>query len=357
MDHEAEDESVLNARLAILGLLVASSALARPGVIEFSDGQRVEGNVTLTPGKQIQLLSGGQQRAFGLERVREIRFRPEEELMERNWRFREAGKAEKEFWGDPYPVRHVKASVVFADSTTADGHLFTTVLYVEAKEGTRKVIVYAKQRGEQKQTLAQLVYPTRIRFTDDAADSAARLKLTLKIPGVGSDMEVTGVAIGSLVGLYAHATGKPGEYDMTAPLGEQVAIGYRNGNEIVMGWPAGAAEKITARVREGVQDAQDFFDGKELLGVWHDEVTGNVYSLMLLHRRGHTTMGGGKTQPWRVSIWRWKYDAESNQLMLAGRCDLFREITGRGAALPRVRPSAKLWQPRIENQGVMIDER
>jgi hypothetical protein len=329
-------------------------AYGRPGNIEFSDGKTLSGDITLTPGKQIQFLDAAQQRAFGLEQVSEIRFAPEEEKMERAWRFIEAGKPAKEFSGQPYPVRHVKATVALADGSTFAGHLFTTVLYVEDADGARKVILYAKQRGTEGQTLAQLVYPSRVQFHDEAGQGAARLRVTLKLPGIGRQTEVLGLAIGSLAQLWARPTGAAGEYEMAAPLGEELLLGYRNGNELVMGWPTGADEKIVARVREGVKDAQDFFDGKELVGVWHDAAAGNVYSLMLLHRQGGTTLGGAKSQPWRVSVWRWKYDPETNQLMLAGRGDLFRDIIGRGDALPRVKTTEKLWQPKVVGREVVI---
>ena len=338
----------------ICSLFLVPCSFARPGVIEFSDGKSLEGNITLTPGKQLQLLDGAQQRGLGLERVREIRIAPEEETMERAWRFLEAGKPAKEFTGPPYPVRHVKATVVLADGATVRGHLFTTVLYIEGREETRKVILYAKQRGAEGQTLAQLSYPSLVRFTDAVAPGEARVRVTLRLPGLGHATELMGLTLGSLVSLAAHPTGQPAEYDMTAPLGEPVLLGCQTGHEIIMGWSNAAPAKVVARIKEGVNDAEDFFDGKELLGVYDDEPAGNVYSLMLLSRRGATTLGGDKTQPWRVSVWRWKYDPETNQLMLAGRGDLFRGILGRGDALPTVRTSEKLWQPKIDGQTIVI---
>ena len=340
--------------MLICYLFLAPCSFARPGVIEFSDGKSLEGNITLTPGKQIQFLDGSQQRAFGLDKVREIRFAPEEETMERAWRFPEAGKSQKEFTGQPYPIRHVKATVVLSDGGTIAGHLFTTVLYVEGKETTRKVVLYAKQRGEPGQTLGQLSYPSLIRFTDDAGPAVARLRVTMRLAGIGAQTDLLGLTLGSLVRLDGHPAGKPAEYDLAAPLGEELLLGCQTGNDILIGWPKTAAAKIVARIKEGITDAEDFFDGKELLGVWYDEPAGNVYSLMLLSRRGATTLGGDKTQPWRISIWRWKYDPETNQLMLAGRGDLFRGILGRGDALPTVRTSEKLWQPKIDGQTVVI---
>jgi hypothetical protein len=347
-----KDEPVLMRTIfLLLGLAAASVVHARPGVVEYSDGHSVTGNVTLTPGKQIQFLDGTQQRAFGLELVREIRFWAEEETMERKWRFREAGKADKEFTGQPMPVRHVKATVALADGGTITGHLFTTVLYVENAEGARKVILLAKQRGEEGQTFAQLVYPSRIAFTDEAGHAGARWTVKL---GHAPD-EFMGLALGSLTRLDARRAGA-GQYSLAAPLGEELLLGYRQGNEIMVGWTTNAEEKVVARVREGVKDAEDFFDGKELLGVWHDEVAGNVYSLMLLHRKGGTTLGGAKSQPWRVSVWRWKYDSETNQLMLAGRGDLFRGIIGHGDALPAVKTSEKLWRPKVTGQQIVVNE-
>lgn len=335
--------------LVALLLLVAGSVHARPGMVEYSDGHSVTGNVTLTPGKQIQFLDGTQQRAFGLEQVREIRFFAEEETLERKWRFIAAGKADKEFTGQPYPVRHVKATVALADGGTITGHLFTTVLYVEDAEGACKIILLAKQRGEEGQTLAQLVYPSRISFTDKAGQ--AGVQLTVKL-GSSPD-EFMGMALGSLTRLNARRA-EAGQYTMAAPLGEELLLGWRKGNDILVGWATNAEAKVVTRVREGVKDAEDFFDGKELLGVWHDAAAGNVYSLMLLHRQGGTTLGGAKSQPWRVSVWRWKYDPETNQLMLAGRGDMFRGIIGPGDTLPAVRTDEKLWRPKVTGASLII---
>lgn len=333
---------------------IAVLTQARPGVIEFSDGKTMEGNITLTPGKQLQLLDGTQARLFGLEQIREIRFAPEEETLERKWRFPEAGQTKKEITGKPFPVRHVKATILLPDNSALTGHLFTTVLYLEAKDETRKVILYAKQRGTEGQTLAQLTYPTRIQFTDDAGQAEARWKVQLNAPGITAATEVAGMSIGSLVRLNATSTEQSGAYEVAAPVGEEMFLGWRTGNNIVVGWPKNADDKIVARIRQGLTDAEDFFDQKELLGVHHDEPAGCVYSLLLLSRAGHTTMDGEKTQPWRVSVWRWKLDIETGQLMLAGRGDLFRDIIERGGALPSVRTSEKAWKPKPQNQCITI---
>jgi hypothetical protein len=354
MDRETEDEFVLMKFLAMVLLMSASWVQARQGVIQFSDGNTIEGNITLTPGKQFQFLDGKGQKAFGLERLREIRFVPEEETMERKWRFPDAGQARKEFTGQPYPIRHLRATVVLADNTPIQGHLFTTVLYVEGATETRKVILFAKQRGEEGTTLQALVYPALIRFNDETTNATALLHVTAQRAGAPARGELNGVAIGSLVRLDGRHGSEPGGFELPAPLGEELLLGLRDGNNIVMGWPKGGDEKIVTRVREGLKDAQDFFDERQLIGVYYDEPAGNIYSLLLLVRRGNTTLGGDKTQPWRVSVWRWKYDPETNQLMLAGRCDVFRDIIARDGQLPTVRPSEKLWQPKIENKTITV---
>ena len=92
-----------------------ATAQERAGTIEFSDGRLVAGNISLTPGGTLKIEAGPAMRVLPLDAVREIRLTPETETMERAWRFKEAGQTAKEYFGDPYPVRHLAVTVTLGD--------------------------------------------------------------------------------------------------------------------------------------------------------------------------------------------------------------------------------------------------
>jgi len=115
-----------------------ASETNRPGLVQFSNGEMVEGMLSLTPGSELKVHTGKDLKTVALDQVQEMVFEPEKETMEEKWRFAEAGRTRKEKWGQPYPVREIRASVSLADGTVIRGHVYTTVLYLEGKEQTTK---------------------------------------------------------------------------------------------------------------------------------------------------------------------------------------------------------------------------
>ncbi len=304
----------------------------RPGVVEFSNGETLEGNLSLTPGAELKIIDGTKLSTLKFDRVREIRFAPEEEKMEQKWRFPVAGDNRKEKWGLPYPTRYIRATIVLADGATLPGHLYTTVLYVEGKEKNEKVILLAKQRGEEGETMQALVYPTRIAFKDEAVAVGKNVRLQLGMKG-----EVTALTRSALVRLEARGDQLP------SPLGADVFLAVKDGDKITVGWPAECDAKWLSLVQDALPNVRDFFDARKLLGVWHDPVSGDVYSAMMLERKGKTTLHAEESLPWRCEVWRWKHEPDENRLLLAGRGYFFRGILARNAAAPIAVANAKLW--------------
>ena len=213
--------------------------------------------------------------------------------------------------------------------------MYTTVLYVESTEKNQKVILDAKQRGQEGETFAALVYPASVKFTDAAVATEQTVRLQLGMPG-----EIVALTRGALVRLEAQGDRLP------SPLGAELFVGVKNATGITVGWPAENDEKLTGLVRAALPDVRDFFDVLGLHGVWRDPKTGDVYSLMLLERRGATTLNAERSQPWRCEIWRWKFQDEEQKLMVAGRNYFFRDIVARGAPAPALTTSPKLWNLR-----------
>jgi len=329
---------ILSLALLLAGLAIAP-AQERAGKIEFSDSNLLSGVISLTPGSELKIEAGPQIRTLALDRVREIRFAPEQEDLERAWRFREAGQTAKEFFGDPYPVRHLAATVTLGNGEEISGHLYTTVLYVADGDNVQKVILLAKQRGKEGDTLQSLVYPKLISFGDSAAATAM---VKLKLSGLGANPEVIAITRGALARLEAKPRGVAGEFEMPSPLGKEFFIAAKSGQTILVGWPKPADEKIAALVCGALTNSEDFFDDRRVLGAYEDAPNSEIYSLVLAARKGKTTLHETRSQPWRLELYRWKLD-EDGRVMLAGQDYFFRGIGAKNETPPTVEFSEKLW--------------
>jgi hypothetical protein len=335
--------------LLVLAFATATRAQEpREGRVEFSDGKQVDGKISLTPGAELKIQAGSQMRVLDLARVREIRLAPEKEEMERNWRFKEAGQTAKEYFGEPYPIRSLQATVVLAGGESFTGHLYSTVLYVESGETAQKVLLLAKQRGKEGESLKSLVYPTRISFGGATVADSATATLRLKWPGLEARSEIAALTRGALVSLTLAAAGPAGEYKMTSPGGKAFFLAIKSGGKIAVGWPAEKDEKALAQVQKALANSEDFFDERRVLGVFRDKAAGEIYSLLLAARKGQTTLDQARSQPWRLEIYRWKTEEGSDRLMLAGQGYLFRGIGAKDEAVPAVELSDKLWHTRHE---------
>jgi hypothetical protein len=341
------------AALLVLAIVaVAGAAEPRDGRIEFSDGHAVDGKISLTPGGELKIQAGSQIRVLDLARVREIRLAPEKEEMDRNWRFKEAGQTAKEYFGEPYPVRNLQVTVLLSGGESFNGHLYSTVLYVEGEGGERaqKVLLPAKQRGNEGQSLKSLVYPTRVSFGGATVADGATSSLHLKWPGLEPRSEIAALTRGALVPLKPAPAGPAGEFKMASPSGRQFFLAIKTGEKIMVGWPAEKDEKTLAQVQKALGNSEDFFDDRRVLGVFRDKAAGELYSLLLAERKGQTTLEETRSQPWRLEIYLWKTEEGSDRLMLAGQGYLFRGIGAKGEAVPEVELSDKLWHIRHEGE-------
>ena len=335
--------------LAVLLALPAAAAAKRPGKIQLSNGDLLQGLLSLPPGEDFRLHIGGNQiRALDFERVREIRLAPAQEKMVQRWRFLEAGQTRKELSGQPYLVRDLQATLLLAGGERLTGHLYTTVLYVEEGEKARKIILPAKQRGKEGENANALVFPALVSFTDETAGAEETIRLRIRAPGLADAAEVAAVTWGSLFTLEGRKGAAPGEFALPSPLGRDMFLAVRNAKGIAAGWPAGSDPKFLEIVRTNLANSEDFFDHRQLLGVFYDEPNRDIYSLLVLHRTSQTTLEGDKTQPWRLVILRWKYDPETQRVLLAGRGCLFRGILHKGEPPPAVVLTPRLWKPRKE---------
>ena len=154
--------------ILILITALASNGLAhadgRAGVVEWSDGHKQSGAISLTAGKDLRIFAGDKQVSLTLDEVKEIRFTAEKEQMWEGFYFPNAGQATQVKTGEVYPIRNIKAEISLGNGQVLAGHLATTVFYIENDDGAQKVVVMAKQTGTDGEKLADLLYPTVIRF-------------------------------------------------------------------------------------------------------------------------------------------------------------------------------------------------
>src|SRR5271156_5561352 len=166
----------------ILAWCGVARADGRPGSVEWSDGRKLAGAISLTPGKDLRLFTSTTPVSVSLDEVKEIRFTPEKEEMWEGFYFPNAGQATQVKTGEVYPIRYLQTQITLANGQVVEGHLFTTTVYVETDDATEKVVLMAKQTGANGEKLADLVYPTVIRF-DEGASSAGSAQIDLTQAG------------------------------------------------------------------------------------------------------------------------------------------------------------------------------
>jgi len=65
---------------------------------------------------------------------------------------------------------------------------------------------------------------------------------------------------------------------------------------------------------------------------------------------------GTVVEPWRLSIWRWKYDKANQELILSSRGTFFRIILLPENPTPEVVISEKLWELQRKDDTVIVGQ-
>jgi hypothetical protein len=329
--------SAFGARRSALLVFAVTTVSAADGTVQFSDGRVANGLVELA--QPLQVHDGKGVRSIAMDQVREVDLSPETEAMERQWRFVEPGQPKKEYFGEPYPIRHLQATVLTASGEKVVGHLTTTIAWLTADgaEDRERVTLPAKLQGKPGETLAALVYP--VRLVPSAGAAATPVKLSLKNPFPKLRPAVVVVARTSLARNEAVPDLDPDSYALPQPIEPPAFVGARSDQEIRVSWPPDADAATTKLAQTAVYEAQDFLDGRKLLGVWA-EGEDQLYALVLLRRVGPTTMEG-PDKPWRVEVWRWKREGE--RLLWANRAYFFRGLAANEQGLPTVTLDRSWW--------------
>jgi hypothetical protein len=315
-----------------LAFVMAHSAVARPGTVTWSDGRTITGDLTLTPGKQLKLFTSGAPVEFPLAEVKEIRFTPEKEQIAQGFYFPNAGQATQAKTDDIYPVRYLHAQFTMPDGRVLEGHLFTTVLYVQNDAGAQKVVLEAKQTGADGQKLADLPYPTHIQFTDTAA-GMCRLDLSHAVfPGAKPAVVVSRP---DLAPVTLEPGGSPLVWTLPTPDAKKLVFSIEADDGIHVAWPATEADPVVVTsVQNGLHTLQDFYDTRTLLGTFAEG--SDVYSLVMMYRKASSVGMAASITPWSLVILRWNVDANTHKATLLNRASFAIGRANDGMAPPSV---------------------
>ena len=290
------------------------------GIIEFSDKTIFHGEIKLPA--SIRLHGKKQLQTIDSQEIQEIRFSMEKQEMLQAFWFPEPGKPDKEKSGNLYPVIYLGATISLLSGEKREGHLYTTVLYLTQEDKTKKLVLFYKMRGKEGESFENIVYPQKIVFQKTKPAVSSQISVSVSKAFLSSQI--------SLITRPDFVRFSP-EIDkgkFWIPLehkkeGFFLAI-YKH-NQIFIQWPFPEDKPNMALVQTSLAFVQDFFDQNKLLSVWQSKED-TIYSLMLLQRKAKTTYNAKRKYPWRLEIWRWKYDVEEKRLMLAAREYFFRGI-------------------------------
>ena len=357
--------------ISVLLMILSNSLLARAAirkaVVYFSDDKVLTGRIALTSGRQFKLnipeggklktsdmvtgedVQYGKVRLFTFDPVKEIRFYPVKEEMRQDWKFIEKTKydektavadytpAKKEFWGQVYPLRYLASTVIFSSGETLEGHLYSTVIYLETEKKTHKIVLRSKDRGEKGSKMEDLIYVTKIKMLDEGKDISA--DVTVKFAGMtfGPSDSVQAVTRDSLTPVPTERGEESDIFIVKSAFGEDFYLAAKKDGKYLVGWPKQQDKHLFALAEDYVKRQRDFYNDKKLLGVMKSKDGREVLTLLNLRRRfAPTHFGeiGGEwdkergciVEPWRLSIWRWKYDEANQALLLSSRGTFFRVI-------------------------------
>ena len=141
---------------------------AREGVIKPSKGEKIEGRIFMTRGKLLRVWDPVQQcyRDFTLKKLSRLTINVKQQRIEREWRFKEEGNAEKVYTGRIYPRLDFTMTLTLSDGKRLDCTIPRgQPIYVQPAEGKKKrFIIQPYLKGEPGQTPGDLVYLKEVVF-------------------------------------------------------------------------------------------------------------------------------------------------------------------------------------------------
>jgi hypothetical protein len=257
--------------------------------------------------------------------------------------------------------------VIFNSDEFLQGHLYTATVYLKTKEKTYRLVLRSKQRGGQGTTLDELVYVRRIKLLDEGKNIAAKVTVKFADMRFGPEDAIQAVTKESLTPIPTKITESNDTCVVGSTFGEEFYLAVRKDGKYIVGWPKEQNKKLFAIARDHIKRQRDFYNSKELLGVLASKDGREVLTLVSLRRKvAPTHFGeiGGEwdrelgtvVEPWRLSIWRWKYDRVNQELILSARGTFFRVIFLPENPTPEVVISEKLWELQQKDDTVIVGQ-
>ncbi|MCK4628058.1 MAG: hypothetical protein KAT56_03585, partial [Sedimentisphaerales bacterium] len=231
-----------------------------------------------------------------------------------------------------------------------------------------KLIVKSKQRGKQGTALNDLVYVRRIKLLEKGKEIAA--KITVKFLDMRFDPNdaIQAVTRESLTPVPTKKTDKNDTFIVESTFGEEFYLAARQEGRYIVGWPGQQNDKLFALAKNHLKRQRDFYNDRKLLGVLEDKKNKEILTLVSLRRKvAPTHFGdvGGEwdrdlatvVEPWRLSIWQWKYDEKNQELILSARGTFFRVIFQTDTPTPTVVTSEKLWNIQRLKNSVLVGKK
>ncbi len=324
----------------------------------------------------------GRERTFGPGVVKSIRLEPRPDLasrekpaerMERKWDWKKLAKFEdkreeisheKVFIGKPFPVRELQAVVNFNSGETLRGSLDRTAVYIYPEDSftAKKFVIRSKEKGEEGESFEDLVHVKSVRFLEKGTSFPESHRITFE--GVQPDRpsSVWAISRQTLTRLDPKPV-KSTEHavDVSGVYGEGVFLAVRHNGEYVVGWRNRASEKLRKTAKKHVKEMRDYYNERKLLGVHNVPESHDVLTLVRLRRhvpetsiREHQPERFGLSKDsslefYRIGIWRWRHNPETNRMILVNRGSFFRrELPERGMDTPTVQTSPRLWVDKIQ---------
>ncbi len=381
-------KSCLSFLTAVLTLAVFNISICFAAEFEaavyFSDGTVKSGQLSIPANKPLKLnmpdsgdiytsdmVTGepvryGRVKKIYLDSISKIEFFLQKQEMLRKWKFisqthydpntaeADYTPAEKEYSGEPYPLIYLAASITANSGELFAGHLYSTALYLKTADSVEKLPLLSKVRGKQGQSLDDLVYITCIKFIDPANVFSEFDNFTLNNFKLKNNDKCFAVTQRSLTPVPAAIDLAANSVSVRSALGENVFLAIvRDGNYLV-GFPSKGPQDLFQLTQEHLARVKDFYNDRSLIAVMISDSGNELYSLVNLRRRyAETNFGdiggewdnasGGIVEPWRLSIWRWRYDKQNNELVLTARGTFNRLIFKPGDKTPRVKIEENLW--------------
>ena len=332
----------LSLLLVLLGAAVASAADdgSRAGRVVLSDGTVREGRLSFTQGARLHVVdpASGRGRDLDPATVAALLFRVERESLERPYTFKTPGKDDKTYGEGLFPRRDLLCTVVLRSGERLDGHLRTTVVFVEtAPDAEAERFVLRRQwEGAVGDTLDDLVYPREVRFAD-AADETAAAPATLVVTVRGAGPVAAAAAYGHASRLvFAGVVEDPaaGRVRFDGLPSDAYDVAWRGRDLVLVGGvrPAAAARPLVdgedgAPLAEIVAKGDDLYDARDLLFAGGDRDAARLVVEKRVKRPTTNDAAFGRRGAlWALDVWtahrlerEWRIDARSNVLRVVLR--------------------------------------